>query len=84
MRDPPPASAPSLSSSGAGPDDVYIGYLPLAHILELAAELSILSVGGRIGYVEMARPSLLQFMTACYHHQIWLHSHYCRFVNVYP
>ncbi|KAJ1088657.1 hypothetical protein NDU88_001813 [Pleurodeles waltl] len=30
--------------------DVYIGYLPLAHVLELSAELVCLSHGCRIGY----------------------------------
>eukprot|EP00124_Ichthyophonus_hoferi_P002881 Ihof_evm1s219 gene=Ihof_evmTU1s219 len=30
--------------------DVYIGYLPLAHVLELIAESYVLTVGGRIGY----------------------------------
>uniref|UniRef100_A0A2K5DAL0 long-chain-fatty-acid--CoA ligase n=1 Tax=Aotus nancymaae TaxID=37293 RepID=A0A2K5DAL0_AOTNA len=33
-----------------GEDDVYIGYLPLAHVLELSAELVCLSHGCRIGY----------------------------------
>ena len=31
-------------------DDVYIGYLPLAHVLELAAENTVLLNGSRIGY----------------------------------
>ncbi len=31
-------------------DDVYIGFLPLAHVLELMAECCILAHGGRIGY----------------------------------
>ncbi|XP_027624849.1 long-chain-fatty-acid--CoA ligase 3 isoform X2 [Tupaia chinensis] len=35
---------------GLGEDDVYIGYLPLAHVLELSAELVCLSHGCRIGY----------------------------------
>lgn len=30
--------------------DTYIGYLPLAHVLELSAELVCLSYGCRIGY----------------------------------
>lgn len=30
--------------------DVYIGYLPLAHVLELSAELVCLSHGCPIGY----------------------------------
>ncbi|XP_043926225.1 long-chain-fatty-acid--CoA ligase 3 isoform X2 [Protopterus annectens] len=30
--------------------DTYIGYLPLAHVLELSAELTCLSHGGRVGY----------------------------------
>ncbi|XP_077604700.1 fatty acid CoA ligase Acsl3 [Crocuta crocuta] len=33
-----------------GEEDVYIGYLPLAHVLELSAELVCLSHGCRIGY----------------------------------
>ncbi|CDW57480.1 long chain fatty acid coenzyme A ligase 4 [Trichuris trichiura] len=31
-------------------DDVYVGYLPLAHVLEVDAELCCLSTGIRIGY----------------------------------
>lgn len=31
-------------------NDVYIGYLPLAHVLELTAEMTVLSFGGSIGY----------------------------------
>eukprot|EP01094_Clydonella_sp_ATCC50884_P021855 TRINITY_DN489_c0_g1_i1.p1 TRINITY_DN489_c0_g1~~TRINITY_DN489_c0_g1_i1.p1 ORF type:complete len:749 (+),score=335.08 TRINITY_DN489_c0_g1_i1:309-2249(+) len=30
--------------------DVYVAYLPLAHVLELAAEMTCLSVGANIGY----------------------------------
>ncbi|KAF2979256.1 hypothetical protein EK904_004281 [Melospiza melodia maxima] len=33
-----------------GEKDIYIGYLPLAHVLELSAELVCLSHGCRIGY----------------------------------
>ncbi|XP_048247393.1 fatty acid CoA ligase Acsl3-like isoform X1 [Haliotis rufescens] len=33
-----------------GPPDIYIGYLPLAHVLELSAELSCVSHGVCIGY----------------------------------
>eukprot|EP00128_Syssomonas_multiformis_P014065 Colp12_sorted_trinity150504_noHs@1473 len=36
---------PNLSS-----EDVYLGYLPLAHVLELSAECVFLFVGGSIGY----------------------------------
>uniref|UniRef100_A0A8C5CNU0 long-chain-fatty-acid--CoA ligase n=2 Tax=Gadus morhua TaxID=8049 RepID=A0A8C5CNU0_GADMO len=36
--------------SGLGEEDTYIGYLPLAHVLELNAELVCLSHGCRIGY----------------------------------
>jgi long-chain acyl-CoA synthetase len=32
------------------PGDVYIGYLPLSHILELAAELCVLLQGAAVGY----------------------------------
>ncbi|XP_053453424.1 fatty acid CoA ligase Acsl3 isoform X2 [Nycticebus coucang] len=35
---------------GLGEEDVYVGYLPLAHVLELSAELVCLSHGCRIGY----------------------------------
>lgn len=34
-----------------GEEDVYIGYLPLAHVLELSAELVCLSHGCRIGFL---------------------------------
>lgn len=33
-----------------GPKDVYVGYLPLAHVLELGAEISCLAHGTCIGY----------------------------------
>ncbi|XP_064841267.1 fatty acid CoA ligase Acsl3-like isoform X1 [Oncorhynchus masou masou] len=33
-----------------GEDDTYIGYLPLAHVLELSAELVCVAHGCRIGY----------------------------------
>ncbi len=42
-------SIPHLSK-----DDRYVAYLPLAHVLELAAELCILSVGGVLGYSNKA------------------------------
>ncbi|KAJ3616934.1 hypothetical protein Zmor_008932 [Zophobas morio] len=32
------------------PEDVYIAYLPLAHILELVAEMALLSVGASLGF----------------------------------
>ncbi|XP_040298436.1 long-chain-fatty-acid--CoA ligase 4 isoform X2 [Bufo bufo] len=35
---------------GLGPKDTYIGYLPLAHVLEMTAEISCLTYGCRIGY----------------------------------
>lgn len=35
---------------GLGSKDVYLAYLPLAHILELAAENLIAAIGSRIGY----------------------------------
>ncbi|XP_078403651.1 long-chain-fatty-acid--CoA ligase 4 isoform X2 [Cetorhinus maximus] len=35
---------------GLGPKDTYIGYLPLAHVLELTAEISCVAYGCRIGY----------------------------------
>ncbi|XP_037765370.1 long-chain-fatty-acid--CoA ligase 4 isoform X2 [Chelonia mydas] len=33
-----------------GPKDTYVGYLPLAHVLELTAEISCVTYGCRIGY----------------------------------
>ncbi|KAJ8390099.1 hypothetical protein AAFF_G00111130 [Aldrovandia affinis] len=33
-----------------GPKDTYIGYLPLAHVLEMTAEISCVTYGCRIGY----------------------------------
>lgn len=33
-------------------DDVYLGYLPLAHIMELMAEISFISIGGTICYAD--------------------------------
>lgn len=35
---------------GLGSKDVYLAYLPLAHILELAAENIAAAIGGRVGY----------------------------------
>ncbi|KAK6317060.1 hypothetical protein J4Q44_G00124600 [Coregonus suidteri] len=35
---------------GLGPNDTYIGYLPLAHVLEMTAEISCMTYGCRIGY----------------------------------
>lgn len=35
---------------GLGTSDVYVGYLPLAHVLELSAEVSCVAKGTRIGY----------------------------------
>jgi long-chain acyl-CoA synthetase len=33
-----------------GPQDTYVGYLPLAHVLELSAEVSCVTHGCRIGF----------------------------------
>ncbi|KAM4732299.1 long-chain-fatty-acid--CoA ligase 4 isoform 2-T3 [Anableps anableps] len=35
---------------GLGPNDTYIAYLPLAHVLEMTAEISCVTYGCRIGY----------------------------------
>ncbi|XP_041111619.1 long-chain-fatty-acid--CoA ligase 4-like isoform X3 [Polyodon spathula] len=35
---------------GLGPKDTYIGYLPLAHVLEMTAEMSCITYGCRVGY----------------------------------
>ncbi|CAI5514911.1 unnamed protein product [Closterium sp. Naga37s-1] len=42
-------------------NDVYIAYLPLSHVLELAAELGAVSVGGSIGY---GSPLTLVYMSS--------------------
>lgn len=44
------ASAVMTIVPGLGPKDVYLAYLPLAHILELAAENIIPAIGSSIGY----------------------------------
>ncbi|KAI0230967.1 Long-chain-fatty-acid--CoA ligase 4 [Lamellibrachia satsuma] len=36
--------------TGLGPSDIYIGYLPLAHVLELTCEISCNAYGVPIGY----------------------------------
>ncbi|XP_057175084.1 long-chain-fatty-acid--CoA ligase 4b [Triplophysa rosa] len=35
---------------GLGPQDTYIAYLPVAHVLELTAEMACVSSGCRVGY----------------------------------
>ena len=35
---------------GASPDETYIAFLPLAHVLELAAENIVMLLGIRIAY----------------------------------
>lgn len=47
----------------ASADDTYIGYLPLAHVLELSAELVCVSHGCRIGY--SSPHTLADQVTAC-------------------
>lgn len=49
--------------------DVYIGYLPLAHVLELSAELVCLSHGCRIGY---SSPQTLADQVCCRCKPLWL------------
>ncbi|XP_068313148.1 long chain acyl-CoA synthetase 9, chloroplastic-like [Pyrus communis] len=44
------ASAVMTIVPGLGGKDVYLAYLPLAHILELAAENFLVAVGSAIGY----------------------------------
>ncbi|KAI5355317.1 hypothetical protein L3X38_008212 [Prunus dulcis] len=44
------ASAVMTIVPGLGSKDVYLAYLPLAHILELAAENVMVAVGSAIGY----------------------------------
>lgn len=44
------ASAVLTIVPGLGSKDVYLAYLPLAHILELAAETIVPGIGGSIGY----------------------------------
>lgn len=45
--------------------DTYIGYLPLAHVLELSAELVCISHGCRIGY---SSPQTLADQVSVYTH----------------
>ncbi|KAL6492884.1 Long chain acyl-CoA synthetase 9, chloroplastic [Orobanche gracilis] len=44
------ASAVMANVPGLGIRDVYLAYLPLAHILELAAENIVVAIGSSIGY----------------------------------
>lgn len=44
------ASIALIPNPSFSPTDTYIAYLPLSHILELVAELTILFSGGRVGY----------------------------------
>ncbi|KAL3641264.1 Long chain acyl-CoA synthetase 9, chloroplastic [Castilleja foliolosa] len=44
------ASAVMVNVPGLGSKDVYLAYLPLAHILELAAENIVVAIGSSIGY----------------------------------
>ncbi|KAJ8541718.1 hypothetical protein K7X08_002534 [Anisodus acutangulus] len=44
------ASAVLKIVPGLGSKDVYLAYLPLAHILEIAAETIVPGIGGSIGY----------------------------------
>ncbi|XP_074658018.1 fatty acid CoA ligase Acsl3-like isoform X2 [Tubulanus polymorphus] len=41
---------PRMHDLGKRPNDTYIGYLPLAHVLELSCEVSCLGHGVKIGY----------------------------------
>lgn len=43
-------------------NDVYIAYLPLAHVLELTAEMTVLAYGGCLGY---SSPQTLRDDGAC-------------------
>ncbi|XP_077988070.1 fatty acid CoA ligase Acsl3-like [Glandiceps talaboti] len=43
-------SGQSQKVQNLGPSDSFIGYLPLAHVLELAAETAVLIHGASIGY----------------------------------
>mmetsp|Transcript_15375 Transcript_15375/g.19503 ORF Transcript_15375/g.19503 Transcript_15375/m.19503 type:complete len:723 (+) Transcript_15375:286-2454(+) len=45
-------AASAKLSLGIVPDDVYLGYLPLAHILELMAEIACISLGVTICYAD--------------------------------
>ena len=46
------AIASGKHAFGLVPDDVYIGYLPLAHIMELMAEFCMISMGCTICYAD--------------------------------
>merc|ERR1712038_1788040 len=45
-------AAAAKDALGIVSDDVYLGYLPLAHILELMAEIAIISLGATICYAD--------------------------------
>ena len=53
------------SATGNLVGDYYVAYLPLAHILELSAEIGMLSRGGAIGYgsTKVSSASLIQHPT---------------------
>jgi long-chain acyl-CoA synthetase len=44
------AGAKCILSSMLGDDETYLGYLPLAHILEFTVEHTVMHIGGKIGY----------------------------------
>ena len=46
------SAAAALCNDLINPTDVYLGYLPLAHIMELMAEISMITVGATICYAD--------------------------------
>lgn len=46
------AASAAEEALGVNADDVYLGYLPLAHIMELMAEISFISMGSTICYAD--------------------------------
>lgn len=44
--------AAAIPALGVRERESYVGYLPLAHIFELMAELALLGMGGRVGYAD--------------------------------
>jgi len=57
----------NFSQWGAEGQETYLAYLPAAHILELVAEIAMLSFGSTIGYAD---PRTIASAGACKYHRI--------------
>lgn len=68
------------------PKDTYIGYLPLAHVLEMTAEISCMTYGCRIGYSSPQTLSDQVIDSAVWYKEIYIFSYgfvlfYCKVDN---